>query len=80
MITPSDMQHLRSEMIHLRQRLISRTMTEHDVWALLQKAESMLDEAKGGEFEKDIKLIYSMLSIVWNNTREVNSLHRDFER
>ncbi len=76
MITRDDMKQLRAAMIELRERLLEGTMAEQDVWALVQRSEEMLKEADGKEFEEDLRLIFSLLSVVWTNQRELEELRR----
>lgn len=77
MITQGDMDQLRKEMLELRERLKAGVMDEADAWRLLDRAEQMVEEAKGSTFEDDLKVIYSLLSVVWKNTKELADLRRN---
>ncbi len=75
-ITRKDMRQLKLSLIDLRDKHETGCMTEHDVWELLDKSERMLDASTDGEHAEELKLIYSMLSIVWTNVRQVDELRR----
>ncbi len=75
-ITRKDMRQLKLSLIDLRDKHETGGLTEHDVWELLDKSERMLDASTDGEHEEELKVIYSMLSIVWKNIRQVDELRR----
>ena len=70
----SQMRDLQLEIEQIRNELISRTLSEEKTWIVLDKTAAMLDEAKGGPFEDKLRLIYSLISAVWDNLRQQQHL------
>ena len=69
MPTQAEMGRLRAELERLRDELLAGTLNESQTWVVLEKTSAMLDQARGGQFEKHLQAIYSLLSAVWDNLR-----------
>ncbi len=67
MPTQADMGRLRAELEQLRDGLLAGTLNEGQTWVVLEKTSAMLDQARGGQFEKHLRAIYSLLLAVWDN-------------
>ncbi len=75
MATQTDMTELRMDLEHLRDELVAGTLQERHAWTILDKAGTLLDQAQGGPFEENLRIIYSLVSVVWNNLRQQKRLH-----
>ena len=75
MATHTDMTELRMDLEQLREELVAGTLRERHAWAILDRTETLLDQSQGGPFEKNLRLIYSLVSVVWNNLRQPKRLH-----
>ncbi len=75
MTTHTDMTELRMDLEQLREELVAGTLRERHAWAILDRTETLLDQSQGGPFEKNLRLIYSLVSVVWNNLRQQKRLH-----
>ena len=76
MPTQADMGILRAELERLRDGLLAGTLNETQTWVVLEKTSAMLDQARGGQFERHLQAIYSLLSAVWDNLRLREALAR----
>ena len=70
----SQMRDLQIEIEQIRNELVARTLSEEITWLVLDKTAAMLEEAKGGPFEGKLRLIYSLISTVWDNLRQQRHL------
>ena len=75
MATHTDMTELRMDLEELRDELVAGTLQERQAWAILDRTGTLLDEAQGGPFEENLRVIYSLVSVVWNNLRQQKRLH-----
>ncbi len=75
MATVSDMSDLRMDLEQLRDDLVAGTLVERQAWAVLDRTTALLDEAEGGPLEENLRVIYSLVSVVWNNLRQQKRLH-----
>ncbi len=75
MATHTEMTELRMDLEQLRDDLVAGTLRERHAWAILDRTETLLDQSQGGPFEKNLRLIYSLVSVVWNNLRQQKRLH-----
>ncbi len=75
MATHTEMTELRMDLEQLRDELVAGTLQERHAWAILDRTGTLLDQAQGGPFEKNLHIIYSLVSVVWNNLRQQNRLH-----
>ncbi len=75
MTTHTDMTELRMDLEQLREELVAGTLRERHAWAILDRTGALLDQSQGGPFEKNLRLIYSLVSVVWNNLRQQKRLH-----
>ena len=41
----------------------------------LDRTSTLLDQAQGGPLEENLRVIYSLVSVVWNNLQQQNRLH-----
>jgi hypothetical protein len=73
-ITQRDMDRLGNDMAVLRDHLTAGTLTEPLAWRVLNRAEEMLRRAEGPSFQKDLRIIHSMLTTVWVNVRAADDL------
>ena len=74
MATDTDMTELRIELEQLRDELVAGTLQERDAWTILDRTGALLDQAQGGPFEENLRIIYSLVSVVWNNLRQQKRL------
>ena len=77
-MTESQMRDLQAELEQIRDELVARTLTEGRTWIVLDKAATLLDEAQGSPFEEKLRLIYSLVSAVWDNLRQQKRLRDVF--
>ena len=75
MTTQTQMTELRMDLEQLREELVAGTLRERQAWAILDRTETLLDQSQGGPFEKNLRIIYSLVSVVWNNLRQQKRLH-----
>ena len=75
MATHTDMTELRMDLEQLRDELVAGTLQERDAWALLDRTGTLLDQGQGSPFEENLRVIYSLVSVVWNNLRQLKRLH-----
>ncbi len=75
MATQAQMDELRMDLEQLREELVAGTLREQHAWAILDRAGALLDQSQGGPFEKNLRIIYSLVSVVWNNLRQQKRLH-----
>ena len=75
MATHTDMTELRMDLEQLRDDLVAGTLQERQAWTILDRTSTLLDQAQGGSFEKNLRIIYSLVSVVWNNLRQQKRLH-----
>ena len=75
MATHTDMTELRMDLEQLRDELVAGTLQERDAWALLDRTGTLLDQGQAGPFEENLRVIYSLVSVVWNNLRQLKRLH-----
>ncbi len=75
MATQTQMKELRLDLEQLRDDLVAGTLREQHAWAILDRTETLLDQSQGGPFEKNLRIIYSLVSVVWNNLRQQKRLH-----
>ena len=75
MTTQTQMNELRMDLEQLREELVAGTLRERHAWDILDRTEALLDESQGGPFEKKLRIIYSLVSVVWNNLRQQKRLH-----
>ncbi|MCH7847994.1 MAG: hypothetical protein IIB99_05725 [Planctomycetes bacterium] len=75
MTTHTDMTELRMDLELLRDHLVAGTLQERQAWTLLDRTGTLLDQAPGGPFEENLRVIYSLVSVVWNNLRQLKRLH-----
>ncbi len=75
MATHTDMTELRMDLEELREKLVAGTLQERHAWTLLDRTGKLLDQAQGGPLEEHLSIIYSMVSVVWNNLQQQNRLH-----
>ncbi len=75
MTTQTQMNELCMDLEQLRDELVAGTLRERHAWAILDRAETLLDQYQGGPFEKNLRIIYSLVSVVWNNLRQQKRLH-----
>jgi len=59
----------------LRDNLVAGTLRERHAWDLLDRTGTLLDQAQGGPLEENLRVIYSLVSVVWNNLRLQKRLH-----
>ncbi len=75
MATHTEMTELRMDLEQLRDDLVAGTLQERQAWTILDRTSTLLDQAQGGPFEKNLRIIYSLVSVVWNNLRQQKRLH-----
>ena len=75
MATRTDMTELRMDLERLRDNLVAGTLQERHAWDLLDRTGALLDQAQGGPLEENLRVIYSLVSVVWNNLRLQKRLH-----
>lgn len=75
MATQAEMNELRMDLEQLREELVAGTLRERHAWAILDRTETLLDQSQGGPSEKNLRIIYSLVSVVWNNLRQQKRLH-----
>ncbi len=75
MATRTDMTELRMDLERLRDNLVAGTLQERHAWDLLDRTGTLLDQAQGGPLEENLRVIYSLVSVVWNNLRLQKRLH-----
>ena len=75
MATHTDMTELRMDLELLRDELVAGTLREQHAWTILDRTEVLLDPSQGGPFEKNLRIIYSLVLVVWNNLRQQKRLH-----
>ncbi|MEE8156426.1 MAG: hypothetical protein V3T53_15835 [Phycisphaerales bacterium] len=75
MATQTQMNELRLDLEQLRDDLVAGTLREQHAWAILDRTETLLDQSQGGPFEKNLRIIYSLVSVVWNILRQQKRLH-----
>ncbi len=75
MATHAQMNELRLDLEQLREELMAGTLREGHAWAIMDRTEVLLDQSQGGPFEKNLRIIYSMVSVVWDNLRQQKRLH-----
>ena len=75
MATRADMTELRMDLERLRDNLVAGTLQERHAWDLLDRTGTLLEQAQGGLFEENLRVIYSFVSVVWNNLRLQKRLH-----
>ena len=75
MATQTQMNELRLDLEQLRNDLVAGTLREGHAWAILDRTGALLDESQGDPFEKNLRIIYSLMSVVWNNLRQQKRLH-----
>ncbi len=75
MATHTDMTELRMDLEQLREELVAGTLRERHAWTILDRTGTLLDQAQGGPFEENLRVIYSLVSVVWNNLRQQKRLH-----
>ncbi len=75
MATHTDMTELRMDLEHLRDELVAGTLQERDAWTILDRTGTLLDQAQGSPFDEHLRVIYSLVSVVWNNLRQQKRLH-----
>jgi len=75
MATHTEMTELRMDLEQLRDELVAGTLQERQAWTILDRTGTLLDQAQGGPFEKNLRIIYSLVSVVWNNLRQQKRLH-----
>ena len=75
MATETEMNELRTDLEQLRDDLVAGTLREQHAWAILDRTETLLDQSQGGPFEKNLRIIYPLVSVVWNNLRQQKRLH-----
>ena len=75
MATQTEMNELRLDLEQLRDDLVAGTLRERHAWTILDRTEALLDQCQGGPFEKNLRIIYSLVSVVWNNLRQQKRLH-----
>ena len=75
MATRTDMTELRMDLEQLRDNLVAGTLQERHAWDLLDRTGTLLDQAQGGPLEENLRIIYSLVSVVWNNLRQQKRLH-----
>ncbi|MCH8823552.1 MAG: hypothetical protein IH984_08605 [Planctomycetes bacterium] len=73
-MTESQMRDLQEELEQIRDELVARTLDEQRAWIVLDRAAKMLDEAQGSPFEGKLRLIYSLVSAVWDSLRQQKRL------
>ncbi len=73
-MTESQMRDLQEELEQIRDELVARTLDEQRTWIVLDKTATLLDEAQGSPFEGKLRLIYSLVSAVWDNLRQQKRL------
>lgn len=74
MATHTDMTELRMDLEQLRDDLVAGTLREQHAWAILDRTETLLDQSQGGPLEKNLRIIYSLVLVVWNNLRQQKRL------
>ena len=75
MATQTEMNELRMDLEQLREELVAGTLQERHAWAILDRTGALLDQSQGGPFDKNLGIIYSLVSVVWNNLRQQKRLH-----
>ena len=75
MATHTEMTELRMDLEQLRDELVAGTLQERQAWTILDRTGTLLDQAQGGPFEKNLRIIYSLMLVVWNNLRQQKRLH-----
>lgn len=75
MATQTQMNELRIDLEQLREELVAGTLRERHAWSILDRTGTLLDQSQGGPFEKNLRVIYSLVSVVWNNLRQLKRLH-----
>ncbi len=75
MTTQTQMNELCMDLEQLRDELVAGTLRERHAWAILDRTETLLDKSQGDPFEKNLRIIYSLVSVVWNNLRQQKRLH-----
>ncbi len=75
MATQTQMNELRLDLEQLRNDLVAGTLREGHAWTILDRTGALLDESQGDPFEKNLRIIYSLMSVVWNNLRQQKRLH-----
>ncbi len=75
MATRTDMTELRMDLEQLRNDLVDGTLQERHAWVILDRTGTLLEQAQGGPFEENLRVIYSLVSVVWSNLRQQKRLH-----
>ena len=75
MATHTDITELRMDLELLRDHLVAGTLQERQAWTILDRTGTLLDEGKDGPFEENLRIIYSLVSVVWENLRQQKRLH-----
>ena len=71
----ANMTELRMDLEELREKLLAGTLQERHAWTILDRTSTLLDQAQGGPLEENLRVIYSLVSVVWNNLQQQNRLH-----
>lgn len=77
-MTESQMRDLQADLEQIRDELVARTLSDQRTWIVLDKTATLLDEAQGSPFEENLRLIYSLVSAVWDNLRQQKRLRDVF--
>ena len=75
MATHTEMTELRIDLEQLRDDLVAGKLQERQAWTILDRTGTLLDQAPGSPFEENLRVIYSLVSVVWNNLRQQKRLH-----
>lgn len=74
MATQPQMEELTAQLERIRDDLLAGTLVESEAWEVLDQTAALLDKSEGGPFEENLRMVYSLVSAVWDNLRQQKRL------
>lgn len=74
MATQPQMEELTAQLERIRNDLLAGTLVESEAWEVLDQTAALLDKSEGGPFEENLRMVYSLVSAVWDNLRQQKRL------
>jgi len=75
MVTERDILALRHRLERARALLKAGQLSEDVAWRLMQKTSRLMDRAGAG-YLPTLKVIYTLMEVLWTNTRQQRLLHQ----
>lgn len=74
MATQPQMDELTAQLERIRDDLLDGTLIEREAWEVLDRTAALLDKSNGGPFEENLRMVYSLVSAVWDTLRQQERL------